>query len=146
MKLMMASEFESTGEAEISSFQRLVLLNGRKPFRLAPWPVFMALQAVWLLPLEPDPPELLPPDPPLPDPLLPPELPPLLLEPLPPLDEVIEVDKLPPQLASVSTNASAPVAARPLLQEKFMPLLFQEMVGGLREVRSCPWENRDMYS
>ncbi len=46
MKLMMAPEFGSTGEAEISLFQRLSLPKGRKPLRLAPCPVLIALQAL----------------------------------------------------------------------------------------------------
>ena len=49
MKLMMASEFGSTGEAEISLFQRLSLLKGRKPLRLAPCPALIALQALWIV-------------------------------------------------------------------------------------------------
>jgi hypothetical protein len=46
MKLIMAAEFGSTGEAEISLFQRLELTKGRKLLRLAPWPVLIAAQAL----------------------------------------------------------------------------------------------------
>ena len=74
MKLMMALEFASTGEPEISLFQRLSVAKGTKPLRLAPCPVPMALHALWLLPPEPEP--VPPPDPeplPLPEPLPEPE-------------------------------------------------------------------------
>ena len=37
--MMIAVELGSTGEEEISLFQRLSEGNGRKPLRLAPWPV-----------------------------------------------------------------------------------------------------------
>src|SRR5215471_21586754 len=45
MKLMIAPELESTGEAEISLFQRLSLGKGTKPFRFAPWPRPITLQS-----------------------------------------------------------------------------------------------------
>jgi hypothetical protein len=100
-----------------------------------------------LLP-EPEPLPLLPPEllPPLPDPLLPPELLPPLEAPLPPLDAPVEPAAPPPQFAHASANASALVAASPLLQKEFMPLLSQEKTGKIREVRSCPRRKRDMYS
>src|SRR5882724_10296834 len=41
---MMLAEFASTGDAEISLFQRLSLGNGMNPLRLAPWPTDMWLQ------------------------------------------------------------------------------------------------------
>src|SRR5215471_275857 len=44
MKLRMFAELESTGEEEISLFQRLSEGNGRKPLRLAPCPVDMLEQ------------------------------------------------------------------------------------------------------
>src|SRR4051812_28768911 len=71
MKLMIALEFESTGEPEISWFHRLSPPKGRNPLRLAPCPVLIALHALWVAP-EPDPPEPepLPPDP-LPEPFPP---------------------------------------------------------------------------
>ena len=43
---MMALEFASTGEPEISLFQGLSLAKGMNPFRLAPCPMLMALQAL----------------------------------------------------------------------------------------------------
>ena len=46
MKLMMAFEFGSTAASEMSVFQALPAGNGRKPFRLAPWPVLMPLHAL----------------------------------------------------------------------------------------------------
>ena len=42
--MMIALEFVSTGEAEISLFHKLSAGNGRKPFRLAPCPRDMPLQ------------------------------------------------------------------------------------------------------
>jgi len=44
MKLRMFVELESTGEEEISLFQRLSAGNGRKPLRLAPCPEDMPEQ------------------------------------------------------------------------------------------------------
>src|SRR5205809_5771257 len=44
MKLMMLSEFGSTGAAEMSVFHRFELGNGTKPFRLAPWLTLIPLQ------------------------------------------------------------------------------------------------------
>jgi len=46
MKLMIALEFGSTQELEMSVFQRLVEVNGRNPFKLPPTPVLITLQAV----------------------------------------------------------------------------------------------------
>ena len=109
MKVMMASEFASTGELEISAFQRLSLAKGRNPLRLAPCPVLMALQALWLLLPEPEPPPL-----PLPDPLPP-------LPELPPDDSVAAPEPVPPpQFTHEKANASAPEAASSLIQENFM--------------------------
>ena len=137
MKLMMAAEFGSTGEAEISWFQRLSLAKGRKPFRLAPCPVLIAPQALWVLLPEPDPPEpLLPPEPLPPEPLPPEPLP----VPLPPADSVELLAAPPPQFAQASANTSAPVADSILVQENFMPLLSQETTGKPRDVRS--WSRR----
>jgi hypothetical protein len=45
MKLMIAAELGSTGELEMSVFHRFAEVNGRNPFRLAPTPVPIALQA-----------------------------------------------------------------------------------------------------
>src|SRR5215831_15259151 len=61
-------EFGSTGAEEISVFQRLLLVNGTKPLRLAPCPVDIPLQARLL--------------PPVPGPF-PPVAPPPVLFPLP---------------------------------------------------------------
>ena len=44
MKLRMLAELGSTGEEEMSLFQRLSEGNGRKPLRLAPCPVDMPEQ------------------------------------------------------------------------------------------------------
>src|SRR5277367_977144 len=116
MKLMMAFEFGSTGEPEISLFQRLSLLNGTKPLRLPPWPALIALQALWVLPPDPDPPDPELPDPPLPLPLLPDP------DPLPPLPEPpapvanIEVVLPPPQFAQASANPSTLPAASNFLR------------------------------
>lgn len=142
MKLMIALEFESTGDPEISWFQRLSPPKGRNPLRLAPCPVLIALQALWVAP-EPDPPKPEPPEPLPPEPL--PEPFPPLPEPAPP---VFRVDPVvpPPQFAHASAKASALVAASSLVQEKCMPLLSQETVGKARDVRPYPAENRDMYS
>jgi hypothetical protein len=46
MKLMIAPELGSTGEAEMSVFHKFAGVKGRNPFRLAPTPVPIALQAV----------------------------------------------------------------------------------------------------
>ena len=46
MKLMMALEFASAGEAEMSLFQGLSVAKGTNPLRLAPSPVLMVLQAL----------------------------------------------------------------------------------------------------
>ena len=140
MKLMMAAEFESTGEAEISLFQRLSVAKGMNPLRLAPGPVLMALQALWLLPPEPEPlPE--------PDPLPLPEPPPLP-EPEPaPLDEDDNVDPEvpPPQFTHESANASTATAAGSFFHENFIILFSQEI--GVRMARSQAMPNgiQDMY-
>src|SRR6266852_4420825 len=120
MKLMMASEFASTGAPEISVFQRLSLAKGRNPLRLAPCPVLMALHALWLLPPEPEPEPLPLPDP-LPDPLPP------LPEPPPPDDSVeAPEDKPPPQSAQERASTSAAVTASNLFEEDFMSLFSPE--------------------
>ena len=63
---MIELELGSTGAEEISVFHRLLLEKGRKPFRLAVWPVDITLHARLLLPVLP----LFPPEPPEPpDPL-----------------------------------------------------------------------------
>jgi hypothetical protein len=143
MKFMMALECESTGEPEISWFQRLSLPKGRNPFRLALWPVLMALQALWVAP-EPDPPEPEPPEPLPPDPLpLPPD--PLPPEPAPPVLRVEPVVP-PPQFVHASAKANALVAASSLVQEECMLLLSQETEIRPCDVRPCPAENPDMYS
>lgn len=46
MKLMMAFEFGSTAALEMSVFHALPAGKGRKPFRLAPWPVLIPLHAL----------------------------------------------------------------------------------------------------
>jgi hypothetical protein len=119
MKLIIALEFESTGEAEMSLFQRLSAGNGTKPLRLAPWPVLIAPQALWLLLPDPlPPPELLPP----PDPLPP------LPEPLPlDEDENVEPAAPPPQFTHESAIASAAAAVIGFFQENFIPLFSQEI-------------------
>ena len=139
MKLMIALEFESTGDPETSWFQRLSLPKGRNPLRLAPCPVLIALHALWVAP-EPDPPEPepLPPDP-LPDPFPP------LPEPLPPVFRVEPVVP-PPQFVQASASASAAVPASSLIAEKCMPLLSQEMQDKPCDLRPCSAENWDMYS
>ena len=108
MKLMMASEFASTEDPETSLFQRLSLANGRKPLRLAPCPVLIMLQALWLLLPEPAP---------LPDPLPP------LPEPPPPGDNV-EAPAPPPQPAHKSASASRPNAADKLFPQSFIDSIF----------------------
>src|SRR5690349_10471796 len=113
MKLIMALEFESTGAAETSLFQRLSAGNGTKPLRLAPWPVLIAPHALWLLrPAPLPPPELLP----LPEPF--------------PLDEDedenVEPAAPPPQFTHESANASPAAAKIKFFQENFMPLFSQE--------------------
>src|ERR1700682_1253073 len=100
MKLMMASEFASTGDPETSLFQRLSVANGRNPLRLAPCPVLIALQALWFL--LPDPAPLPNPFPPLPEP--------------PPPDDDVEAAAPPPQPAHKSARASRPETA-----SKFFP-------------------------
>src|SRR5579863_9303230 len=51
MKLMMLAELGSTGAAEMSVFQRLVLGNGTKPLRLDNWPVLIPAQVpAWAKP------------------------------------------------------------------------------------------------
>ena len=67
---MMEFEFGSTGAAEMSVFQRLLPVKGRKPFRLAPAPVDITSQVRCPLPVPPP----LPPEPPEPDPLEPPDV------------------------------------------------------------------------
>src|SRR5579871_317327 len=71
---MIELELGSTGAAEMSVFQRLLLENGTNPFRLAVWPVAITSHARLLPPAPPLPP--LPPEPPFPPPPepLPPEL------------------------------------------------------------------------
>src|SRR5215813_1983451 len=72
---MIVLEFASTGAAEMSVFQRLLLVNGTNPLRLAPWPVAITLQERFPPPVPPlfPPP---PPEPPLPpEPPVPPEFP-----------------------------------------------------------------------
>jgi len=44
MKLMIAAEFGSAGDEDMSLFQRLSAGNGRNPFRLALWPRLIPLQ------------------------------------------------------------------------------------------------------
>jgi len=142
MKLMIALEFESTGDPETSWFQRLSLPKGRNPLRLAPCPVLIALQALWVAP-EPDPPEPEPPEPLPPDPL--PEPFPPEPEPPPPVFRVEPVVP-PPQFEQASAIANAVVAASSLIAEKCMPLLSQETVGKPCDVRPYRAENTDMYS
>src|SRR5271157_1830791 len=55
MKVMMAAELGSTADVEMSWFHALPAGKGRKPFRLAPWPRLMLLQALELLPPLPGP-------------------------------------------------------------------------------------------
>ena len=139
MKLMMASEFASTGAPEISVFQRLSLAKGRNPLRLAPCPVLMALHALWLLPPEPEPEPLPLPDP-LPDPLPP------LREPPPPDDSVeAPEDKPPPQSAQERASTSAPVTASNLFEEDFMSLFSPETAAKPHSVGPIPRGKGDMY-
>jgi hypothetical protein len=70
MKLIIALEFESTGALEMSWFHALSAGKGTKPFRLAPTPVDMMLQALFWPPVPP-----VPPEPPLPPEPFPPEPP-----------------------------------------------------------------------
>ena len=63
---MIAFEFGSTGAEEISVFHKLLLVKGRKPFRLAPCPVDITLQVRLPPPVPPwfpELPELAPTDP-----------------------------------------------------------------------------------
>jgi hypothetical protein len=46
MKLMSADEFGSTADADMSLFHRLSAGNGRKPFKLPPWPGVITLHAL----------------------------------------------------------------------------------------------------
>ncbi len=133
MKVIMASEFASTREAEMSLFQELSLANGRNPLRLAPCPVLIALQALWLLPPEPAP----PPDP-LPEPLPP------LPAPVPP-DEGVEPVAPPPQFAHENASASNARAAGNFLDGNFMPLFSPEIAAKIAHSQSVPRRNRDMY-
>ncbi len=134
---MMALEFESTGEAEISLFQRLSLANGTNPLRLAPCPVLMALQALWVLLPDPLPP---------PEPLPPPDPLPPLPEPLPPDgDEKVEPAAPPPQFTHESAIASTAAAAVKFFQENFMPLFSQEIEAKTACSQAMPRGNRDMY-
>jgi hypothetical protein len=128
MKLMMASELTSTGELEISRFQRLSLAKGRNPLRLAPCPVLMALQALWLLPPEPEP------DPPLPEPEPDPD--PELVAP----DENVEAVPPPPQFAHESTSASTASAASPFFHKNCMALFSQEIAAKSVCSQPCPVE------
>ena len=140
MKLMMALEFGSTGEPEISWFQRLSLPKGRKPLRLAA--LSCAHRTAGALGVaararnrptryrrihrcRPSCSRRC-----------------RSFRPMTGLSRL----RLPPQFAHASANASAPMAASNLVQEKFMPLLSQEIAGKPCDVRSCPAENRDMYS
>jgi hypothetical protein len=139
MKVIIALEFESTGEAEISLFQRLSAGNGTKPLRLAPWPVLIAPQALWVLLPDPlPPPELLPP----PDPLLP------LPEPLPldeDEDENVELAAPLPQFTHESANASTAAAKIKFFQENFMPLFSLETGAKTVCSQACLGRNQDMY-
>src|SRR5690348_10369348 len=133
MKLTMAPELGSTGEPEMSCFQRLSLAKGTNPLRLAPCPVLMAPQALcWLLP-EPEPeplPEPLPePDPlPLPDPLP---------EPDPP-DENVEPAAPPPQFAHETAKASTTSAASAFFHENFMILFSQGIAPKMARSQATP--------
>ncbi len=132
MKLMMAPEFASTGELEMSWFQRLSLAKGRNPLRLAPCPVLMALHALWLLVPEPDPD-------PLPDPLPPPEL-----ELVPP-DDNVEPGAPPPQFVHENANTSTARAAGKSFQENLMGLFSQGTAAKTARSQALPRRNRDMY-
>src|SRR5215475_8666560 len=64
---MIELELGSTGAEEISAFQRLLLVNGTNPLRLAPCPVDITLQSRFPPPVPPPfPPPPLPPFPPPP--------------------------------------------------------------------------------
>src|ERR1700761_9023126 len=56
MKFRIADEFESTGSLATFLFQRLFAVNGKKPFRLPPCPVLIALHALGVVPPPPPPP------------------------------------------------------------------------------------------
>ena len=103
---MMEEELASTGALEMSLFHKLSLANGMNPFKLAPCPTLMALQAL-LLPW--------PPPEPLPEPL-PPEP-----DPLPPLEPPEEGPELaavpPPHPASAKLRASIPATIVSFLTE-----------------------------
>jgi len=99
MKLIMASEFASTGAPEISVFHKLSVGNGRKPFKLAPWPALIAQEVFGV------------PEPPL---LPPPEVPPFPVPPFP----CVAVP--PPQPEKARAQSSNPRMERPLLREKDM--------------------------
>ena len=140
MKLMMALEFASTGEPEISLFQRLSVAKGTKPLRLAPCPVPMALHALWLLPPEPEP--VPPPDPeplPLPEPLPEPE-------PVPPdEDDNVDPDVPPPQFVHEIANATTARAAGSFFHENFIILFSQELAAKIERGQAMAGGIRDMY-
>ncbi len=138
MKLMIALELASTGEPEISLFQRVSLAKGTNPFRLAPCPALMALQALWLLPPEPDPP---------PEPLPPPDPLPLPEPELDPLDEDEDVEPVvpPPQFAQENANASTAIAAGRFFHETFMSLFSQETAAKAARSQAMPHGIQDMY-
>jgi len=106
----MESEFESTGAAEISVFQRLVLVKGTNPPREAFWPGVICEQELEVLPVPPDPPEPpLPPEPPEPpDPPEPPEPP---LPPDPPEPPELPDPPEPPELPEPPLTARASAVA-----------------------------------
>jgi hypothetical protein len=139
MKLIMALELGSTGEVEISLFQRLSLAKGTKPLRLAPCPVLMALQAPWLPPPDPEPepppdPEPLPPPEPLPEP-----------EPDPPDDDNVDPEVPPPQFVHKSANASTAKATGSSFHENFIILFSQESAARTERGQAMPGGIQDMY-
>src|SRR5271157_864177 len=64
---MILSEFGSTGAEEMLVFQRLLLVNGTKPLKLAVWPRAITLQARFPPPVPPPFPPPFPPPPPPPE-------------------------------------------------------------------------------
>lgn len=130
-------------------FQRLSVANGTNPLRLAPCPVLMALQALWLVFPGPDPVPDPEPDPdpeplPLPDPLPVPEPVPLP-EPAPPAEKD-DPAAPPPQFVHKSASNRTARARDRCVHENFMLSFSQETAAKLAHSQARAHRNRDMYS
>ena len=120
-------------------FQRLSVAKGTNPFRLAPCPVLMALQALWLPPPDPPLPEPLPLPDPLPEPVPLPEP-----EPVSP-DEKVDPAAPPPQFTHEIANANTATAADRFLHENFIILFSQGITAITARSQAIRSRNRDMY-